>query len=107
MARGRWRGSFKGVDMLRRTPIKKVSKKAAQRRREWKATFATAMKLSNHRCIIQVEGICLGYATQGHHRKARSQGGKNELANCVPACAACHRHVHANPKWAKEHGWIA
>ena len=46
-----------------------------------------------------------------HHRRLRSGGGRDELANLLLLCAACHTtasptSVHANVAEAKKHGWI-
>jgi 5-methylcytosine-specific restriction endonuclease McrA len=49
-------------------------------------------------------------ATQLHHRRLRSQGGRNTLENLVDLCAPCHNAsadaIHANVDWAHRHGWI-
>lgn len=59
-----------------------------------------------------------GYALHGkrafdysvHHRKLRSQGGDNSPSNLIAVCghgtAGCHGRIHANPKWAKDNGYI-
>lgn len=55
-------------------------------------------------CEIAVPGVCTGHAQHRHHIVLRSQGGTDALtADC---CFKCHEHVHANPAWAKAHGWI-
>jgi hypothetical protein len=43
---------------------------------------------------------------EAHHRKLRSQGGPDELANLLVTCTACHARAHANPAWARERGYI-
>lgn len=43
---------------------------------------------------------------QRHHRKLRSQGGLDDVANLVLLHPNCHNTVHANPLWAQDHGWI-
>lgn len=45
-------------------------------------------------------------ATEVHHRKMRSAGGRNELANLVAACRDHHQIAHADPGYAYEHGWL-
>lgn len=45
-----------------------------------------------------------------HHRKLRSQAGKDVLSNLIALCHACHNlgsdSVHLNPRTAAENGWI-
>lgn len=41
-----------------------------------------------------------------HHRRRRSQGGTDGLANLVLLCARCHREVHAGPRVARNEGWL-
>lgn len=57
-------------------------------------------------CEIGVSFICEGRAGEFHHRLMRSQGGPDTPDNLAHACAACHRHVHANPSWAYRLGWL-
>ena len=51
---------------------------------------------------------CTGRATDRHHILRRSQGGTDDQANTVDLCHVDHLYViHANPKWARNHGWLA
>lgn len=43
---------------------------------------------------------------EAHHRKLRSQGGLHGVENLLAACPAHHRQIHANPTWARTHGYI-
>ena len=51
-------------------------------------------------------GLPLQNRCQRHHRKLRSQGGRDTVANLVLIHPNCHNAVHMNPLWAREHGWI-
>jgi 5-methylcytosine-specific restriction endonuclease McrA len=44
--------------------------------------------------------------TEVHHRKRRSQGGTNDLANLLGLCEADHKRVHANPSVSYDKGWL-
>ena len=52
------------------------------------------------------------YGVEGsrHHRKLRSQGGKNDTENLILLCGSgttgCHGFVHANPAASRASGWI-
>lgn len=42
-----------------------------------------------------------------HHRRLRSQGGRDEVENLAALCPACHHQgVHAHPERARAEGWI-
>lgn len=46
-------------------------------------------------------------ATHMHHRRLRSQGGRDTVENLAHLCNICHNvTIHGNPDWAKRHGWI-
>ena len=54
-----------------------------------------------------VSGVFLGHpraATEIHHVKLRSRGGKNTHENTLAVCSICHRWIHDNPKAASEIG---
>ncbi|WP_426716499.1 HNH endonuclease signature motif containing protein [Corynebacterium auriscanis] len=57
-------------------------------------------------CEVMKPGVCVGAATQWHHRKLRSQGGGNEAINGLAVCHACHNAIHADPATAYKHGWL-
>lgn len=89
---------------MKRTPIKRISPKRRKRNAEWAKVTREAIKAAVVCGVVSVD--CTGYATEGHHRKLRSQGGTDTLSNCVPTCAACHRYIHNNPAWAVRSGFI-
>lgn len=41
-----------------------------------------------------------------HHRKLRSQGGRDEATNLISLHGSCHAHAHGNRTWARERGYI-
>ena len=41
-----------------------------------------------------------------HHRKRRSQGGTNALANLMLLDGDCHRRIHDEPEWARSRGFL-
>lgn len=59
---------------------------------------------SNGRCPVC--GRDLNNDGDIHHRKMRSQGGGNEMANLALVHRRCHTRVHLNPAWAYAHGFL-
>lgn len=41
-----------------------------------------------------------------HHRRLRSQGGKDEPPNLLALHDCCHARAHRNRAWARRHGYI-
>ena len=62
---------------------------------------------------IRSSGVCelcgAAQATNFHHRKNRSQGGKHELSNAMHLCGSgttgCHGMVTEHPLRAFDNGW--
>lgn len=44
--------------------------------------------------------------TDPHHRKRKSQGGLDTLANLLDLCRDCHHDVHHEPKRARRYGYL-
>lgn len=57
-------------------------------------------------CEAHVADGCTGRAEHAHHRRMRSHGGSDDPSNLVALCGACHDHIHLNPAWSYEHGWL-
>jgi 5-methylcytosine-specific restriction endonuclease McrA len=90
---------------LKRTPLRRQSRRHRAGQRAWSRVTAQRIAECGGRCQVAGPG-CSGKASEGHHRLARSQGGKHEAGNCLPVCHGCHRTIHARPAWAKANGWI-
>jgi hypothetical protein len=68
---------------------------------------------SNGWCEVRLPGVCLGRATNQHHRKNRSQGGRWDAANLLDLCGSgttgCHG-VLTDPQGRRAeyegNGWI-
>lgn len=65
---------------------------------EFKAMRPLVRLRSRGRCEAEVSDRCSGVATHVHHRKLRSQGGTNDLANLLDVCLWCHSAIHSNPE---------
>lgn len=60
-------------------------------------------------CEVRIEGVCLGRATNWHHRKNKSQGGlwrpSNGLHLCGSGTTGCHGWITHEPKLSYVKGW--
>jgi 5-methylcytosine-specific restriction endonuclease McrA len=57
------------------------------------------------RCAICGQGLS-EKRWECHHRKLRSQGGRDEPANLLALHPRCHSEAHDNRTWARERGYI-
>ncbi len=97
--------------MLARGPLVRVPfrRKKSKRQIAYDEEFRSMRPLVLHRdgyvCQANLRS-CTIRATVVHHRKLRSQGGKNTLANLVSLCVNCHTEIHTKVAWALEGGWL-
>lgn len=91
----------RGGSTLKRTPLRKVSKKQAARndlygkqRKEFLA--------AHPQCAV-----CGGQATQVHHKAGRGAR-TNDVSTFIAVCARCHDWIHfGNPAAAREQGFLS
>lgn len=79
---------------LRRTPLRRVSKKRAKQNREYSRLREEFLR-SKPIC-----DVCGARATEIHHKKGRFRDRLLDQDYFAPLCQTCHRKVHLNPKWA-------
>lgn len=94
-----------------RTPIAPRSKTKKRRREQAEGPSMAELRPKLYErcggrcewCVKPVE-----YETfEAHHRKLRSRGGLDDLANLVALCTDCHhRRVHLNPRSATRRGFM-
>lgn len=78
----------------------------SRRRRFPEAVAEAVTARAGGNCESWIEGVCIGKTEHMHHRQLKSGGGKDTPANVIHICQPCHTHIHAEPNFAKEHGWI-
>ncbi|NBW08465.1 MAG: HNH endonuclease [Caulobacteraceae bacterium] len=88
--------------MLRRSPLRKVSKK---RQAELRIYHELRLKYLNDWVKCQV---CEKQdSTDIHHKLPRGRGGKlNDITIFLAVCRDCHNLIHKQPKWAEEQGYL-
>ena len=86
--------------MIRRTPLKRFSKKRAKDMKVYKC------KRDEYMEAHPVCEICLEHASEDcHHRKKRGKYYLDE-GTYLAVCRTCHNRVHAFPAWARENGYL-
>ena len=97
---------------MRRTPLKRSTKglkrtplsRASTKQRKRLVAYSRARKdyLAEH----PVCEVCKRRkATEIHHKAGR--GSKTaDPGYFLATCRICHRHIHDNPSWAREHGYL-
>ena len=87
---------------MRRTPLRRVSKKRAQALRVYRVTKADYLA-GNSICEVCSES----QATDIHHKLPLGRGGKlNDSSIFLAVCRACHDKIHHDPKWAEEQNYL-
>jgi hypothetical protein len=66
---------------------------------------AKARKVVKARSEGRCEVCLTAPATDMHHRRNRSQGGRWTPENLMHLCHSHHMHITVNPKRAREQGW--
>ena len=85
---------------MRRTPLKRVSRKREKEGRIYAARRKDFLE------ELPVCEVCADKkSTDVHHRLGR---GKYYLdkATWLSVCRSCHERIHAEPKWSRENGYL-
>lgn len=103
---------MKRTPLYRKTPLRRSGRmprgkppKRSKRDRAWDDARQMRLDIDQHTCQAHWRHECWG-GLHVHHIKRRSQGGTDEMFNLVTLCLVAHEHVHANPAWSREHGYL-
>lgn len=91
---------------MRRTPLRRVSKKRAAADRVLAHARAQVKRRSWGRCEAEFSQYCTRRGTQAHHVRRRSQGGTDTPDNLLWVCTPCHSAIHAEPQRAAALGLL-
>ena len=89
---------------MKRTPSK--GRTPSNRSKIPKTVRAKVVARSGGKCEAACSDSCQEKGGHLHHKLMRSQGGKHTVDNLIDVCLACHGHIHAQPKWSYEHGFL-
>lgn len=86
---------------LRRTPIRRISKKKAAQLTQYtrlRATFM-AQRPTCEKCQRRASTEC-------HHRHGRTGSNYLDVTTWAALCGPCHREIHNRPGQARAAGWL-
>jgi hypothetical protein len=92
--------------LTRRTRIKGTSEKRQGYEAELAEITPAVVARARHRCEAKLDGCQVRPEQTPHHRKRRSQGGPNTMANLLAVCRSCHFTIHALPQRSYELGLL-
>lgn len=95
------------IELKRFTPIKQRSEKKMREDREFARNRQRRKRLAKGACEMKVTRLCTGVGVEAHHVLRRAQHVDHSVENLRMACGFCHSWVHANPKRARELGFLA
>lgn len=79
-----------------KNPYKRRKPKRSERNKFSESVRRKVMDDYDYKCAS-----CHGLATELHHVKFRSQGGRGVATNALPLCHKCHREVHLDSDKAR------
>lgn len=91
---------------LRPSPLRRCSAKKRRTDAAWKLVTSKRGFMVSYCCEARLPGCRMGWNCTGHHRLARSRGGKHEPSNCLYVCSACHDWIHSHPAESYANGWM-
>lgn len=89
---------------MKKTPLRKVSKKQSKRLTEY--AWAKKKYMEDHPYCESHMGFGeVIKATQLHHKKGRGIY-LADPSYFAALCSACHSFIHEHPNWARDAGWL-
>lgn len=101
------RSAAKAAENAKGKPRRKMKSKGARQSRiqpEMDAAYEAMRRRSRGRCEARVRGVCVGVASDGHHRGKRSVWPelRASVENLMHVCRPCHDWIDANQQEASE-----
>lgn len=91
--------------MIRRTPLRRVSKKHAKELRIY-AKLRLDFLESHPMCEVGRKDICNRFSCDVHHVHGRGKH-LNDKGTWLAVCRPCHDFIHRNPGQARQLGFLA
>ena len=91
---------------MKRTPLRRVSKKRAKELRHYSAQRLAFLKLRPYCQTCHSRNLNAARATDVHHTAGRNGKHLNDEARWLAVCRPCHDHIHRHPGWARAMGFL-
>ena len=90
---------------MKRSPLKRRSRKEDARLRRYEKARANVYERSGGSCEARTPD-CRGAIDQVHHRKGRDGGLVDDESLLLGVCWACHNYIHDRPSLSYQTGWM-
>jgi len=91
---------------LKRTPLKRVSKRRAGELRHYSKARAVFLAAHPFCLCCNARNLNTRKATDIHHKAGRNHAMLNDEAHWLPVCRDCHDTIHRHPAWARAMGFL-
>lgn len=91
---------------LRRSEMRRVSRKGAARQREYLKLREAVYERARGLCEVNATPDCTGQCEQVHHKQGRQGDRLTDLSKMVGICYNCHEYIGRNPALAYDRGWM-
>ena len=91
---------------LKRTPLKRVSKKRGKELRHYSKTRAAFLTAHPFCVCCNYRNRNSSYACDIHHKAGRNHAMLNDETQWLPVCRDCHDTIHRHPSWARAMGFL-
>ena len=98
---------LKRTGTLKRSPLRRVSKKRAKENRLYNVLRTEYLQLHTNCKVCENQGhVPVRKATEIHHMNKRFGSRLNDMTMWLPVCHACHMAIEADKKNAREVGYL-
>lgn len=86
---------------MKRTRLRRTSRKRASQNRAYSKLRKEFLLRRLYCDVCKVKPV-----SHVHHKDGREGELLNDLSKWMAVCYLCHDKIHAEPKWAREHGYL-
>lgn len=100
------RGDVEPIAKAPKLSKRKRTERTMRQRNDARIALREEVLMRSHGSCEIVSPVCTGRGHHVHHRRRRSQGGRDVLEDVRLSCSACHGYLHAHVAEAFDKGWL-